>query len=108
MPASSRPDPDDQTALTSRERRVLAGIEQDLAESDPRLAKEMSNQGHRPAPGFWPLSVPSTGLLFLVLLVLVLVGAFVPASWWAVLGVVTTLVVVPWLLLAATEKQRHD
>jgi hypothetical protein len=38
----------------------------------------------------------------------VLVGALLPASAWAVLGVVTTLVVVPWLLLAVTEKNGWD
>jgi hypothetical protein len=64
----------------------------------------MTNKGHRPTLGWWPLSVPSTGLPLVRLLVFV----FVAASWWAVLGVVTTLVGVPWLLLAATEKRRWD
>jgi hypothetical protein len=38
----------------------------------------------------------------------VLVGALLPASWWAVLGVVTMMVMVPWLLLAATEKNQRE
>jgi hypothetical protein len=46
--------------------------------------------------------------LVVALTVLVLVGALLPASAWAVLGVVTTLVVIPWLLLAATERGGWD
>jgi hypothetical protein len=42
------------------------------------------------------------------LIVLVVVGSLLPASWWAVLGLVTTLVVVPWLLLAVTENNGWD
>jgi Protein of unknown function (DUF3040) len=108
MTASSNPDPDDQDALSPWERHVLAGIEHDLAASDPRLVQELSNRGQGSAPRWWPLSAPTTVLLFVGLLVLVLVSALLPASWWAVLGIVTTLVVVPWLLLAATENNGWD
>jgi hypothetical protein len=109
MTASSTPGHDDHDALSERERRVLADIERDLAASDPRLVGEFSRpRRYRPAPRWWPLSVPSTGLLLVGLLVLVFVGALLPASWWAVLGLVTTLVVVPWLLLAVTEKNGWD
>jgi hypothetical protein len=108
MTASSNSGPDDHGALSSWERQVLARIENDLAASDPRLAQEMSDRGHNATSRRWPLSAPCTGLLFVGLLVLVLVGALLPASAWAVLGVVTTLIVVPWLLLAATEKGGWD
>ena len=109
MTASSTPGHDDHDALSERERRVLAGIERDLAASDPRLVVEFTRRRrYRPAPRWWPLSGPSTGLLLVGLLVLVLVGALLPASWWAVLGLVTTLVVVPWLLLAVTDKNGWD
>jgi DUF3040 family protein len=108
MTASSNSGPDGHGALSSWERQVLARIENDLAASDPRLAKEMSDRGHRATSRWWPLSAPCTGLLFVGLLVLVLFGALLPASAWAVLGVVTTLLVVPWLLLAATEKGGWD
>ena len=105
MTASSNPGPDDHGALSSWERQVLAGIEDDLAAGDPRLARRLSRRVVRAPSGWWPVSAPVTGLLFVVLLVLVLVGALLPASSWAVLGTATTLVVVPWLLLAVTEKR---
>ena len=97
------PDPDDRHALSARERQVLAGIEHDLSAGDPRLADEMRSQGADRGARWWPLSVRSTGLLVLALTVLVPVGALLPASWWAVLGFLTTLFVVPCLLLAALE-----
>lgn len=103
MTTSHNPGPDDPDHLSPWERQVLAGIEHDLAASDPGLADEMSRP---PGRRWWPLSGPMTVLLVLGMIVLVLVGALLPASAWAVLGVVTTLVVVPCLLLAATEK-RH-
>jgi hypothetical protein len=76
MTASSTPGHDDHDALSERERRVLADIERDLAASDPRLVGEFSRpRRYRPAPRWWPLSGPSTGLLLVGLLVLVFVGA---------------------------------
>jgi hypothetical protein len=109
MTASSTPGHDDHDALSEWERRALAGIERDLIASDPRLVRELSHRRrYRSAPRWWPMSVPTTGLLLVGLLVLVLVGELLPASWWAVLGLVTVLVVVPWLLLAATEKNGWD
>jgi hypothetical protein len=105
MTTSSTPDHDDHDALSEWERRMLAGIERELTASDPRLVRELTRRRrYRSAPRWWPLSVPSTGLLIVGLLVLVLVGALLPASAWAIIGVVTALVVVPWLLLAASEK----
>ena len=100
---------DDHDALSEWERRVLAGIERELAASDPRLVEELARpRRYRPAPRWWPLSVHATGVLFVGLLVLVVAGALLPAAWWAVLGLVTTLVIVPWLLFAATEKNGWD
>jgi hypothetical protein len=105
MSTSSNPGPEDHDAMSPWERQVLADIERELATSDPHLARTFSGRGRRRATArWWPVSLPATGLLLAGLLVLVLVGALLPASWWAVLGVVTALVVVPWLLLAATEK----
>ncbi|QYN36179.1 DUF3040 domain-containing protein [Pseudonocardia sp. DSM 110487] len=109
MTASSTPGHDDHDALSEWERRALADIERGLIASDPRLVRELSRRRrYRSAPRWWPVSVPTTGLLLAGLLVLVLVGELLPASWWAVLGLVTVLVVVPWLLLAATEKNGWD
>jgi hypothetical protein len=61
-----------------------------------------------PALEWRPLSARSTGILFVVVPVLVLAGTLLPASWWAIVGLVTTLVVVRWLLLAALEKNQPD
>jgi hypothetical protein len=108
MTMSSHPGPDDHDALSPWEHRVLAAIEHEMAASDPRLVQELGSWRHRGTPRWWPLSGRATGLLILGLLVLVLVGALLPASRWAVLGVVTTLVVVPWLLLALAEKNHSD
>ncbi len=108
MSTSSNPGPDDHDGLSPWERQVLVGIEHGLEASDPRLARELSNRSQAASPPWWPLSPPATVLLLVGLLVLVLVGALLPASGWAVLGIVTTLVVVPWLLLAATEKNHWD
>lgn len=99
------PDPDDRHALSARERQALAGIEHDLAASDPRLAYAMDLRESGRAPRWWPLSARSTASLVLALTVLVPVGALLPASWWAVLGFLATLFVVPCLLLAALENR---
>jgi hypothetical protein len=54
------------------------------------------------------LSARFTAPLFVLLPVLAPAGALLPASWWAIVGLVTTLVVVPWLLLAASGKNQTD
>jgi hypothetical protein len=108
MSTSSNPGPHEHDALSPWERQALAGIEHDLSLSDPGFADEMSGRAQTRAQRWWPLSAPVMSLLVVALTVLALVGALLPASAWAVLGVVTTLVVVPWLLLAATERNHSD
>ena len=78
-----------------------------MTSSDPGLADAMRRAQPR-ARRWWPLPGPSTGLLVVGLIVLVPVGAQLPAPAWAVLGIITALVVVPWLLLAAIERNRSD
>jgi hypothetical protein len=82
----------DANALSCRERRVLADIENDLAASDPRGADEMGRRSSLPTPRWWPLSARCTVLLLLVLLV---ASVLVPASRWPALGVIKTVVVLP-------------
>lgn len=106
MPTSSTPGPDDREnhgGLSPWEQEVLARIEDDLVTGDPRLARRVSRRP-RAGPVWWPMSARATGLLFVVLSVLVLAGSLLPASWWPVLGLVTTVTVVAWLVLAATEE----
>ena len=85
----------DANALSCRERRVLADIENDLAASDPRGADEMGRRSSLPTRRWWPLSARCTVLLLLVLLVLLVASVLVPASRWPALGVIKTAVVVP-------------
>jgi hypothetical protein len=62
-------------------------------------------------PGWWPLSARCTVLLLivlLVLLVLVVASVLVPAWRWAALGVIKTVVVVPGILLCASEQREPD
>jgi hypothetical protein len=97
----------DHGRLSSWEQRVLDRIEDDLTGSDPDLARRM-------APRIGPdAALLREALLWLArlvgaLVVLIVIATVVPESGWAVLGVVTALVVLPWLLLCATATRRHD
>lgn len=64
----SVPGPDDSDSLSDWEREVLAGIEDDLATSDPRLAEAMAGAaaGWRPLSWLWILALV-VGLLVLVI-----------------------------------------
>jgi hypothetical protein len=106
MVGPSTPGPDDFESLSPWERQVLSGIEHDLAASDPLLAEQMQSAASGRRPGWWPISARCTVLLVPVLLVLVLAAAVVPAPWSPVLAPVTTLVVVPWLLLCVKDNSR--
>lgn len=108
MSTSSNPTPDDHhepDRLSSWEQQVLAGIEQGLEASDPRLARTLARAGPRTARRWWPLSATCSGLLVAGLIVLVVAGALLPDSAWAALAAITAVVVVPWLLLCATERR---
>jgi hypothetical protein len=106
MVGPSTPGPDGFESLSPWERQVLSDIEHDLAASDPRLAEQMQSSASRRRAEWWPMSARCTVLLVPVLLVLVLAAAAVPAPWWPVLGPVTALVVVPWLLLCVKDNSR--
>jgi hypothetical protein len=107
MGRASNPSFDDHEALSPGERKVLAGIEDDLTVNDPRLADELCRLGSGRVRLWWPLSARSSGLLVVALPLLAVVGALLPA-WWVVLGAAVALVVVPWLLLAAMEEDQSD
>ncbi len=55
-----------------------------------------------------PVSPKQDGLLTVALVTLVVAAVLMPASWWAVLGLLTTLVVIPWMLLRAIERKGFD
>ena len=98
-------EPDGRDALSPWERRVLAGIEDDLATSDPGLAQKIGHCGSLRAPAWWPLSARCAVLLPVALLVLVVASVLVPASGWLVLGLITLVVVVPWILLCIFDQR---
>jgi hypothetical protein len=111
MSTSSNPGPDDHDALSAWERRVLADIEEDLSATDPGLAHAMARRPRVPSRAevrWWPMSLRSTLLLFVALALLIVAAALVPASWSALLGLITTVVIIPWLLLSAIERRRPD
>lgn len=105
------PDPDEHqppderhSRLSPWEKRIVAQIEGDLTTNDPSLARRM----RWPATRWWPLSARSTVTLLIGLALLSVAAMLIPASGWAWLAVVTTLVILPWLVLAATERRRDD
>jgi hypothetical protein len=107
MGAASNPSFDGHEALSPWERKVLAGIEDDLTANDPRLADALCRLGSGRVRLWWPISAKAGGLLVVVLSLLAVVGALLPA-WWVVLVVAVALVVVPWLVLAAMKEDQSD
>jgi Protein of unknown function (DUF3040) len=98
--------------LSPWEQRVLDRLEADLTGSDPDFARRMTRRA-----GPWtallrvaPFPVALGWLVWLVgaLIVLVVAAALMPATGWALLGLITTLVVLPWLLLCAAATRRED
>jgi Protein of unknown function (DUF3040) len=105
MSASSASGPGD-GALSARERQILAEIEQDLDATDPRLAHRLARPIRRKRTvRWWPISLRCTILLVVVLVVLAGATLFAPS--WTVLGLITGVVVVPWLLLCVADRNRH-
>jgi hypothetical protein len=107
METASNPSFDGHEALSPWERKVLAGIEDDLTVNDPGLADELCRLGSGRGRLRWPLSAKASGLLVVVLTLLAVVGALLPA-WWVVLMIAVALVIVPWLLLAAMKEDQSD
>jgi len=104
MTAPSAPGPHEAPRLSSRQQRILAGIEGDLTATDPALAHTMTwPAGIR---GWWPISLAQSGSLVIGLLVLMIAAVLLPASWWALLAALTVLLVIPWMLLCTVE--RHN
>lgn len=100
-PPPGPPDPDDAHALTRRERALLDGIEADLAEADPALARELATRGPPVFGARLPISVRQ--FLVLIGIMVVLSGAtLLPQSvWWPVLPLLTLLLVLPWAVYCA-------
>lgn len=93
-------------ALSPREQRILAAIEQDLGQQDPALAKTFaktrlpSSGEHRTVVQWFPLSLVHTGLLVLILIVLVAAHPVTVELGLPWVGLFTAVLIVPWLLSA--------
>jgi hypothetical protein len=106
MAAAHAPDPDDSVTLSPREKRLLASIEDELWSSDPEFGLHMTTGG---ATGReWSWTADSYGAAAAGVLLFLVVAAVLPPSWRAVLGLVLTLGVLPWLLLRAIGRNTRE
>ena len=94
--SASAPDPDESDSPTSRERKVLAQIAQDLHTSDPSLAAKLTGDplDHLHLPPTWAVRVCR------VAFILMPIALFVPFEWWAELAVLAAAVLAYRLLRA--------
>jgi DUF3040 family protein len=94
--------------LSPRERRILAGIEHDLGDSDPALTATFT-RAQLPT-SFWqryPLSVRHTGLLIVALLAQIVLNPLALQLGPGGVGILAALLIVPWLV-SASRARRHD
>lgn len=98
--------PDEPPALSPREREILAGIEHDLDASAPGLAREMARPTTAAPPV--PAGAVEAGFLILSLFVVLAVAGLVPGVVWALLAVIGSMIVVPWVMLRAFERCEGD
>lgn len=94
MTAPLTPGPDDSRALSSREREILAGIEHDLIDAEPRLQTAMA-RGRPGADAVTPLRLV---VLLVILTVLCAVAAVLPDAGTLLLPLLTVGTVAPWVL----------
>ena len=93
--------------LSPNETTILKTIEEDLRTADPALAALLSGSQQPTARGPSMLLRPTLGL-FAVLVTLVVVATFFADRLGALgLGVLTCVVVVPWLVVAARSTQER-
>ena len=108
MAASNTSGPDEPGELSAREKKILEGIEDDIVTADPRLARQMTRAAWPKAGTRWRLAVRHGALLIAALIILVIAAAVLPPTWWGVLGLLTTLLLVPWILLFPTNRSHRD
>jgi len=108
MAASNTPGPDEPGELSAREKKILEGIEDDILTADPNLARKMTRAA-RPKPASpWRTTARHGALLLAALIILIIAAAVLPPTWWGVLGLLTTLLLVPWILLFPTNRSHTD
>ena len=102
-PADDRPRRPYCVPLSTRERDALARIEADLHSSDPELAARMAVRPS--AAARLPRSAQAVVALAAGLLVVVIAPVLVSPGGLAVLGLTAVVMLIPWLLLRATERR---
>jgi hypothetical protein len=109
MAAVPAPGPDDHITLSSREKKILASIENELDTDDPVLALRMAWRVEPRKPRRRALIyLKWVGLLTSALLIIVTSVVLIPASGWATLALLTVFFGLPWLVLSMTERHNHD
>jgi hypothetical protein len=93
--------------LTPGEQRSLDAIERDLTEKDPDLAGALSNPHLLEVPGPISAALRHTILLVTGLAVLAILSPVAAQLGTPALAVLTTAVVVPWMVSAARMARRH-
>ena len=96
------PGPDDPIALSAREKRILADIEDQLWSCDPEFGQRMTAGPRAGRGGSWTAHGYRAAVA--AVLLLLVVTAVLPPYWRAILGLVLTLGVLPCLLLWACER----
>jgi hypothetical protein len=108
MPTPYLPTPDEPSELSAREQKILASIEDDLLAADPTLARHFQC-------AYWPRAVTRSraaarrGVLLIdALIILIAAAAVTPPDWRHVLGLLTALLLVPWILLLHTGRPNQE
>jgi hypothetical protein len=91
--------PDDAMPLSPREKQILTAIEDEEWRCDPEFAVHMATSGARRGR-----SAGGPGTAVAAVLLLFVVATVLPPTGRAVLGLVLTLGVLPWLLLWRLER----
>jgi Flp pilus assembly protein TadB len=108
MAASNTFGPDEPGELSAREKKILDRIEDDMLTADPTLAHQMTPAAWPRPGGRWRAAARHGALLIAALIILIIAAAALPPTWWAVLGLLTTVLLVPWILLFPADRSHRD
>jgi hypothetical protein len=108
MAASYTSGPDDSGGLSAHEQKVLAAIEYDLFVADPTLARHLECADWPRAGIRLRAAVRHVALLIAALIILIIAASALPGDWWSALCLLTTLLLVPWILLFPTDHPNQD
>jgi hypothetical protein len=96
LTAPHAPTPDDSTELSPHEQRLLVAIEDDLRAADPSFVQPFDTATGLQAQ---PRAIHDHRGLLIAVLLIILAVLLMPQSWHAVLGLLITFGLLPWLLL---------